>query len=679
MIEPERIFKDIFEKNIAIYGLGTETERFINCYGARLKIVGLLDGFRTEGEVFGYPVITMEQAVEMDITFILVIARPGSCKVIAKRIGDICINHGIKLFDIRGQDLLIKRDVSYEITGISGEDRESLTKKIHDADIVSFDIFDTLITRKVSSYTDIFELMDHELKRQGIYIPNFAALRLELEKELSRNRAPRLEEIYAELLKRIGGNFISAEQLAECEWTIDSETMIVRDAVCAIFYQLVKEGKRVVITTDCYYKREWLERLLEKYNIKGYEKILISCECGTSKTQGLFDILRNATKGTILHIGDDPVADIESAEKRGIATYRLYSGMELFDALGGMGIEDCINSISDRIKVGLFIACIFNDPFCFEKWNNRVSVSDAERIGYLFCAPMITDFVLWMQEKVTKQNYPQVFFCARDGYLIGRLFRKIEDVIRSIYFLTSRTAAIRAGLEAKEDIDYVFGMKFFGSEEQAVMTRFGIDIKETAGQNRDELILKKAEENRNNYRKYIEALSVSSGEIAIFDFVAKGTTQLYLRRLFEQHMKGFYFLQLEPEFMKDKGLDIEPFYIDEERDKSVIFDSYYILETILTSPYPQVVEFDSEGRPKFLKESRSKKDIRCFSDAQKGIENYFDDYIRLVPKEMSKENKRLDERILCLLRKVRIEDEDFLSLTVEDPFFGRMTDIKDVI
>ncbi|WP_026667948.1 hypothetical protein [Butyrivibrio sp. AE2005] len=63
--------------------------------------------------------------------------------------------------------------------------------------------------------------------------------------------------------------------------------------------------------------------------------------------------------------------------------------------------------------------------------------------------------------------------------------------------------------------------------------------------------------------------------------MAKGTTQMYLQKLFAQHIKGFYFLQLEPEFMADKGLDIEPFYSDEEKNSSAIFDNYYILETIL--------------------------------------------------------------------------------------------------
>ena len=161
--------------------------------------------------------------------------------------------------------------------------------------------------------------------------------------------------------------------------------------------------------------------------------------------------------------------------------------------------------------------------------------------------------------------------------------------------------------------------------------------------------------------------------------VAKGTNQMYLQKLFAQHIKGFYFLQLEPEFMADKGLDIEPFYSDEEKNSSAIFDNYYILETILTAPSPQLEEFNESGEPVFAKETRSKTDIEVFEKAQKGIIEYFEKYIELVPEAARIENKTLDEKILALVNKVQLEDEDFLKLKVEDPFFGRMTDIRDVI
>ena len=103
------------------------------------------------------------------------------------------------------------------------------------------------------------------------------------------------------------------------------------------------------------------------------------------------------------------------------------------------------------------------------------------------------------------------------------------------------------------------------------------------------------------------------------------------------------------------------------------------METILTSPYPQLVGFDPDGMPMFLNRSRSPEAIRCFSNVQSGIEKYFIDYLTLTPEDLRAENKSLDERLLSLLSKVSIEDNDFLALNVEDPFFGRTTDIKDVL
>jgi len=144
-------------------------------------------------------------------------------------------------------------------------------------------------------------------------------------------------------------------------------------------------------------------------------------------------------------------------------------------------------------------------------------------------------------------------------------------------------------------------------------------------------------------------------------------------------MKGFYFMQLEPEFMADKGLDIESFYSDEERDSSEIFDNYYILETILTAPYPQMLEMDDDGNPVFDKETRSDQDLKTFDRAQSGIIEFFKDYLAIVPESERWVNKKLDEKLLALVNKVQILDDDFLSLKVEDPFFGRMTDIKDVL
>ncbi len=674
------LISEYSDKPLALYGLGTETERFLNEFGKGLSVAGLLDGFRTDGEMFGLPVIPMEDTLSKGVRLIIVIARPGSCKAIRKRIGDFCRENGIALYDVRGNDLLEVTQVAYDFRRVNGGSKNELLKKIDDADVVSFDLFDTLVMRKTSFYTDVFELLDLRLKEEGIVIPDFPGLRLSAEKELSKTGAPKLKEIYDQVLSRAGMDQCDSDFLAEKEWETDLSLFTVRDAVRDVFKKAVSKGRTVVITTDCYYSREQLKQLLNRSDITGYSDLLVSCEYGTSKTQELFGVLEEKYKGKkILHIGDDEYADIEKAKSRDFDTFRLYSAADLFDALGGLDMEDLISGLSDRVKTGLFLSHIFNDPFRFEDEERRLSVGDSFDIGYLFCAPMITDFILWLSAETSLQGYDQILFGARDGFLPVKLYKMLDPERDSFYFLTSRTAAIRAGMENDDDISYVDGMKYFGSPEKALKVRFGIIVDDVGSVDKNDLILKKADEQRKNYRKYIKSLGIGDGKSALFDFVAKGTTQMYLQRLFFGHMKGFYFLQLEPEFMSDKGLDIEPFYSDKEKDTSGIFDNYYILETILTAPYPQMVEMDSEGKPVYAEETRSEKDIRCFERAQEGITGFFGEYLRILPAAAREINKKLDEKLLALINRVTIKDEDFLSLKVEDPFFGRMTDMKDVL
>ena len=680
MGDVKELLTEYQDEKIALYGLGTETERFLSEFGDRIDVVGILDGFQESGEIYGYPIISLLEALSKGARLILAVARPGSCKAIARRIGAFCQENGIALYDVRGRNLLETKAISYSFEHAQGKTLRELADAIDRADVVSFDLFDTLIARKVHSYSDVFEILDLKLREEGIAIPDFARLRLSAEKELSKGGAPELERIYEYVLKKVGGSFIAASELARMEWEIDISVMTTRVQVCEIYRKAVSDGKKVVVTTDSYYTLGQIKEILARFGLEGCDRVLVSCEYGTSKTQGLFKVLKNNYEtNRILHIGDDEEADIGKALADGIDAYRVFSGEDLFDALGGLGVEGDIATIADRLKAGMFISYIFNSPFWFEDGGSALSVPDAFGIGYLFCAPMITDFVLWMEEMVRTQNLGQALFCARDGYLVGRMFRKVSPGTKSVYFLASRMAAIRAGMENEEDIAYVDSMKYSGEPEEALRTRFGIAADDWDGRERRKGILAKAAVQRSNYKKYIEKLGIQDGDIALFDFVAKGTMQMYLRKLFPQHVKGFYFLQLEPEFMADKGLDIQPFYSDEEKDSSMIFDNYYILETVLTSPYPQTEEFDGDGNPVFAAETRSGKDIQCFEKAQKGIAAYFEDYLRILPKEARVRNKKLDEAFLALINKIKIWDEDFLDLKVEDPFFGRVTEMKDMI
>ena len=115
--------------SIALYGLGTETERLISQWGSGPKIVGLLDGFKESGEAFGYPIISLQQAVDAKVEAIIVVARPGSSKVIAKRIKAVCQSNGILVYDVRGNDLLAETKVLYDFGNINVYTKSDLLAK----------------------------------------------------------------------------------------------------------------------------------------------------------------------------------------------------------------------------------------------------------------------------------------------------------------------------------------------------------------------------------------------------------------------------------------------------------------------------------------------------------------------------------------------------------------------
>ena len=680
----------IANNQIALYGLSTETERILMEWDGKYNVIGLLDGFETSGEKYGYPILEINDVVNLDNVVIIVVARPGSCKAITKRIGDLCRNHNIPLFDIRGKDLLVENKVAYDFKSIKGYTKSEIIEQIKSVTCVSFDLFDTLIVRKVLNSSDVIELLAKRLEEKGIYIPQFVSKRIRAEKLLSRGKAPRLTYIHNEILKDISTISINADKLAELEFHLECELVFPRDEVVDLVSIARELGKKVYITSDSYYSKSQIQYILEKNNIHGYDDILVSCEYGIGKVDGLFDkLIEIAGTSDILHIGDDIVADIESATRYGIKSFQIYSSDDLLNAVGGLGLSDYMNNFSDRIRIGLFISRIFNSPFVFENEDKIIEIKNKEDIGYLIFAPMISDFVIWFKEQIETNNIPNVWLSARDGYLIDKLLKMMHINFDVEYFLASRTAVIRAGVENAEDIRYVDNMKYSGTLEDNLKSRFGIDAKSISSSDIDvnteglakfeKAILKNAEIARGNYQKYIDKLSVKDGDVAFFDFVAKGTTQLYLNKIVENHLRGFYFLQLERDNMKDKNIDIVSFYSENEKDTSSIFENYYILETILTAPHSSVHGFDVEGNPIYAQETRSIKDIQCVEKIQKGILSYYKDYTCLCPENEVEIDKKMDEIFLSMIHAITIKDEDFLSLVVEDPFFNRMTNITDVI
>lgn len=668
------------EDKIAIYGLSPLTETVRNQLSG-YQVIGLLDGYRTSGVLYGIPIISLEEAVRANVRLIIAAARAESCRVIAKRIGDVCTEHGIALLDIHGNDLCVPKKAVYSFSNVDGVSKSFLLQLMDTHDVISVDLFDTLLIRRTLFPTDVFEIVGLRLKKKGFVIPNFPQKRLEGEKKLKEKTIPTLLEIYTYILERYSIQGIQPEELVQLEWEADRDLIVPREELCALLWKAFRNGKPLYIVSDTFYTKVQVAALLKHAGITEYTDIMASCEYRTDKVQQLFARLRERIPGkTCLHVGDSVEADIEGAKRNGCTACRLHSGMELFEKTGYLGLWEKIHSLSGRIQAGMLVASLFNSPFQFEDSEKKISVANAHEIGYIFLGPIITGFIHWLYQQVRKQNLKNIWFCARDGYLIKWLYEQLDPTVKSIYFLTSRFAAIRAGMENEEDIHYVEKMRFSGSMQEQLWERFGISVEEPT-EHRQLLdykseILKAAEANRKKYLQYIESLEMIDGDIAFFDFAARGTVQMYISRMLKRNLKGFYFFQLDRAYMEEKQMDILPFYEQEDCD---ISKNFYMLEAVITSPQPSFLGFDENGSACFSEESRTGRDLRCIREVQAGIADYFEVYQKIAPEWEIEGEKELGGMILSLLHEININDQDFLALKIDDPFFHRASNISDLL
>lgn len=466
----EKYLKNIDGK-IAIYGIGKETEKNIPEINEYVEIVGLLDGFRNNGNIYGYNIISLNKAIKIGIKAIIVIARPGSCRAIVTRIKDKCNENNIKIYDVYGNNLLEEKQSKCTLGKLKPYYKKDLMNKIEEADVISFDCFNTLITRQLFSRYDLFELLYNKLSLTEMSLKEFVNQRIKSEKSTAIGLAPNLKKIYEDCV------FFSGIDFAEEEFKIDKSVIIRREELVEVLNYCINKGKEAIVVTDTYYSEKQIKSILNDNSIYGIKKIYASSEYTRGKDTGLFDIVKkDYPKKKILHIGDDYLSDYKSAIKSGINSYKIYSCEDLFYGTNFMPDVEPDMELDSKIKIGLFISNIFNNPFVFERLEKDICIQNNKTIGYSFCAPLIMDFVKWFEEKTRECNDCQIWLSARDGYLIKKIYEILYPNRKTHYVLTSRTAAIRAGTLSEDDIAYVDDMKFGGNMDLCLKKRFGIDV-----------------------------------------------------------------------------------------------------------------------------------------------------------------------------------------------------------
>ena len=341
-------------------------------------------------------------------------------------------------------------------------------------EVVSFDVFDTLLLRPFWEPTDLFYFLDCEAARllsaQDI-IP-FTDYRKDAEKKARALAADRgsedvtLREIYNILLEDDVLPKDVIEALMKEELALEERFCYLRQSAKGLMDYAVSAGKRIVAISDMYLPAVFIEKLLEKNGLPKLEKVFVSCEHGLTKRTGrLYNYVLNTLgiqREQMIHIGDNLVSDVKVPEKLGIKAFPYYRTIDLLSGripkvCAGKAFQYAYKQLRspfpnshslDKLGIRCMLAVaanrVYDDPYRdFNKGGGYAG--DELLFGNLALGMYSMAQALWVDRLASKASYDKVLFFARDGFLPYKGFCLLQELRKketACYVRISRKAIL---------------------------------------------------------------------------------------------------------------------------------------------------------------------------------------------------------------------------------------------
>lgn len=543
---------------------------------------------------------------------------------------------------------------------------DQIWKALQQFQQISFDVFDTLLTRPLLLPDHAFLLVQYRVEHELNIQLDFLTVRKQAESFVRQN-LPRasdasLTAIYEAFRKITGLGVDAVARIKQIEIDTEIQLSIPREGMLDLVRQLQLAGKQIVFLSDMYLTSDVVAAMFLRHGFDASNiKILISSETGIRKDTG--DVWKSFLKyiGDV-HVGDNEHSDIQLAVDNGVPVYHVMSSRRLLELAQPRIQLPHHNSLADSVYLGPVIARLFSSPFALHNSRGHLMISDPKEFGYCVFGPLLLYFMTWLLDKSREQGIQHLLFLSREGYLLQQLYEVLAEKtgntgVAHSYLLCSRRANSVPTLESDRDLMELLEEQYTGSLANLLETRYGIDLnasseskkisyqilyetKITLPQDLDSIypyvlmlknsIYEQAKAERKLYLDYLERMGISKGtKNAVVDIGFAGTIQKFLNRLTGINIPGFYFVTNQ-KARRNPYVDIMHGCFGNlvsEHDKNNIFDYSLILEAILTAPNGQFVKFEGHGNPIFRESAHTESTWPVVRAAQLGVIEYFQNTI----------------------------------------------------
>lgn len=523
--------------------------------------------------------------------------------------------------------------INFSIVKKYTEEKINIYDEIKKHDIISFDIFDTLLVRPYVKPTDMFIHIEKLYKAEGFHKNRIKAEKLARDKYIdNKNEEVTLNQIYEEIDYKY-------KHLKEIEIKFEERILTIHKNNKEIYDYALNMDKKIIIVSDMYLPKDIIEKILIKNNYKNYYKLYLSSDLMLTKSTGnlykyIIDDL-NVEPSAIMHIGDNYHSDFNNAKLYGINSIFVEKIIDTF-LKNNTRAWNLLNENKDNIGVSIMLGLLaFN---CFNKKNKN---NYWHNFGFLYGGPAVFTYMNWLKKQVVENEIKEVLFVARDGYSLKKVFDIIKPEYikthyiyapRIIYYLITLDLNLHLKYHTVEFFDMIKSILEYCKDKDKYLQKHTPNNITSANQGY-EFILKnidiykrlgKLEYER--YKEYIEKYNIDKNNIAIVDTVSFFISSQKIISLFvgKENIIGYYWYLL---LQEEQNYKVKSF----QEERKNLFVEWNIMEFLITSPEAPIKTIDNTKPVYSTPNKYEKKRMKVYQYVANGIiefakiiKNYFD-------------------------------------------------------
>lgn len=649
--EFDKAFHKYKEKKMVLYGIGLRTAMVMPVIKGKYNVIGLMDKEKENiGQLYyGLPILSIED-VENSAEMVIINTAESYWGTIYNRICEM--NIPIYFANGRKAEKSIKQNKDLDYWNDS---LDQLKARIFSYPVVSFDLYDTLIERRLAAPPDVFSMLELAVNQKIINTRRQAILNL--------GENYNIEELYDEMRgldQRI--SHTEWEQIKLQELQIETGIIVPRKEMVSLYNELLHDGKELYIITDMYLPSEFLIELLSKYDIKTDERhLIVSGYLKKNKSTGtIWKYYANSILAgkSAIHIGDNKKSDVDLPTQYEIDTSYIMSGMDMLKNSSLCEIESLEGECLDMLVKGLIKSRLFNNPYALNKSNGEVIIYQKEDFGYCVWGPIILSFLQWLLENAMQDDIEVLLFTARDGYFILDCFEYLclemesEIPVKGKYLAASRRIASVAAIQNEQDFEDVCKLPYIGRFSDYMEDRFEVKIDQAMSKDEinisedydkvldmmrpyEVLLRREISNERQNYRNYLKSVC-GCQKCAIVDTGYMGSIQNSIQKLMEKEILGYYFYaNLSDDNSYASNVSMKACFQredDKTAAKSNIYRYLHLIESFLTAPHGMVKYIDDSGQIICNKAGKNQQYFKARETINEGAKEFIHDYLAICKK-----------------------------------------------